>query len=887
MRPVRLQFKGINSFSESAEINFSELTKSGLFGIFGDTGSGKSTVLDAINFALYGDVDRSKKKTDIINYNCENASVKFSFDVTFDGARRAFEVERSIKKKSGLTKAELYEICGDKSVCLADNTSSVNAKIEEIIGLNADDFRKCIALPQGEFAAFVQSQPSDRFKFIERLFSLWKYGDRLREKLSAREAETENAYSKVVGELGAYAEVSDEIVKSDEKLLSEYSERIVALEKEYEKAKQRHVDALKLFQSSQELASDRKRLSALSEKSDKMERLRFNVKNLALCRAVLSYSSDIGDKAKNLAMLRAEAEELSAKLNEAEKYEAELKGKAETDDIVEKIAAAQEKCAKYEASADNRSELEKCGTELNRLRNKYKSLVEEGAKLKRDEEVKTEKVAAAEKALSECRGKDVKALFDDDIQKAVLRDEYGKQIAYLGELRESIKIFGESDLYSFVRDELTSRIKYYEALVYSARGAEIDIDKAVKEVARSYEQREKLSDGLFKLKAELNEAKGNCLNNARECERVRADGEASAEKFKALKRKLEAVFGQTEDYDGAITRAKTELAELLSKRKDDELRLKSATEKREELAVSIARLNSSVEATERESAQSRTKLEAALKESGFKTVEECGRVAAEFAEVSDAESELKAYDDERAALNAEISKLSALDGIDKITADAVEAERNACENAEKAVREVHAEIKLCETRISENGKRLSLKRSLEEKLATVQRERNLVSQLKELIRANRFLEFIAGEYLSEIAEAGSATLLKLTDGRYFIVYTDNFYVGDNYNGGNLRGVNTLSGGETFLVSLSLSLALSSVICAKSMRSIEFFFLDEGFGTLDENLVDTVMDALEKLKSSDFTIGIISHVEELKHRIESKIIVNKATESRGSQIKLFL
>ena len=98
-------------------------------------------------------------------------------------------------------------------------------------------------------------------------------------------------------------------------------------------------------------------------------------------------------------------------------------------------------------------------------------------------------------------------------------------------------------------------------------------------------------------------------------------------------------------------------------------------------------------------------------------------------------------------------------------------------------------------------------------------------------------------------------------------------------------MSTLSGGETFLVSLSLALALSAEICARSLRPIEFFFLDEGFGTLDEHLVDVVMDSLDRLKNEHFSIGIISHVEELKHRIERKLLVKKATERHGSQIEM--
>ena len=125
----------------------------------------------------------------------------------------------------------------------------------------------------------------------------------------------------------------------------------------------------------------------------------------------------------------------------------------------------------------------------------------------------------------------------------------------------------------------------------------------------------------------------------------------------------------------------------------------------------------------------------------------------------------------------------------------------------------------------------------------------------------------------------------MTGGKYFLKYDDKeFKVGDNLNGGALRVVKTLSGGETFLVSLSLALSLSGAICAQSQRPIEFFFLDEGFGTLDEKLVDTVMDVLGKLSKS-FSVGLISHVEELKRRIEYKAVVTGATETHGSTVKI--
>ena len=143
------------------------------------------------------------------------------------------------------------------------------------------------------------------------------------------------------------------------------------------------------------------------------------------------------------------------------------------------------------------------------------------------------------------------------------------------------------------------------------------------------------------------------------------------------------------------------------------------------------------------------------------------------------------------------------------------------------------------------------------------------------------MEFIADEYLKDIASDAERRVLELTGGRYGLSYHGEFYVTDNLKGGAMRRVAGLSGGETFLVSLSLALALAFEISKKALKPIDFFFLDEGFGTLDEELIDAVTDSLEKLRRADLTVGLITHVAELKNRISSKLNVSGADINHGT------
>ncbi|RTE07744.1 SbcC/MukB-like Walker B domain-containing protein, partial [Paenibacillus whitsoniae] len=161
-----------------------------------------------------------------------------------------------------------------------------------------------------------------------------------------------------------------------------------------------------------------------------------------------------------------------------------------------------------------------------------------------------------------------------------------------------------------------------------------------------------------------------------------------------------------------------------------------------------------------------------------------------------------------------------------------------------------------------------------------------LGKLQAVLKANAFVEYLAEEQLMQVSRAASERLGELTRRRYGIEVDSGggFVIRDDANGGVKRPVSTLSGGETFLTSLALALALSAQIQLKGEYPLEFFFLDEGFGTLDQELLDMVIGALEKLHTDKLAVGVISHVPELRARLVRKLIVQPAESSgRGSRI----
>lgn len=247
MRPIKLKIKGLNSFIDEQEIDFNKLTEKGFFGIFGPTGSGKSTILDGITLALYGDLPR--KSTNYINVNCSSLNVSFEFSIS-DGKTKIYRVEREFKTdkktnrpKSG--KCKVLDITKENPIILAESVKEVTKTCENIIGLSLNDFTKTVVLPQGSFSEFLKISGKDKREMLERLFNLQEYGEKLEKKLFSKSKVIEKKLDVIKGQLTGYEDVNLDDLKikefefeNNEKSINEKSLELVEINKNYEEGKE-------------------------------------------------------------------------------------------------------------------------------------------------------------------------------------------------------------------------------------------------------------------------------------------------------------------------------------------------------------------------------------------------------------------------------------------------------------------------------------------------------------------------------------------------------------------------------------------------------------------------------------------------------------------------
>ena len=208
MRLIRLTIGGLNSFEAPQTIDFEYLSSKGLFGIFGPTGSGKSTIIDGIVMSLYGPGSIPRGTKDFINTECDQAELDFVFRTVVEGLQREVEIRRVFRRsgegiRSHQSRLILRTLEGEV-LGVEDKQSEVNRQIQEILGLSDNEFLKMVVLPQGKFSDFIQLDPKDRRYMLQSLFGLEIYGDRLSERLKKVMSSLQTQRDQLEGELAAY-----------------------------------------------------------------------------------------------------------------------------------------------------------------------------------------------------------------------------------------------------------------------------------------------------------------------------------------------------------------------------------------------------------------------------------------------------------------------------------------------------------------------------------------------------------------------------------------------------------------------------------------------------------------------------------------------------------
>jgi len=281
-----------------------------------------------------------------------------------------------------------------------------------------------------------------------------------------------------------------------------------------------------------------------------------------------------------------------------------------------------------------------------------------------------------------------------------------------------------------------------------------------------------------------------------------------------------------------------------------------------------------------------TLLTAQMKEKGFSDIQDIKNYYRSQNKLEQMQEQISTHEKELAISEKTVKNLSEKITDRTLTYDDLQKKNEVLSAVKKEYEALSGEIATTESKIKEMSEKLTEKTDMEKEYGLIKKEADTAELLNKKLRGNEFVKYVSSLMMENILSAASSQLRAITNNRYSLETDESaFIIRDDFNGGYRRRVDTLSGGEIFLASLCLALALSAHIQLKGKKSIRFFFIDEGFGSLDSSLIDTVMSSLEKIQQKHLCVGLISHVEEMKERIQSKLIIYKQETENGITSKI--
>ena len=790
MRPVTLELSGFGTFREPTSVTFDDTN---YFAFVGPTGSGKSTIIDAICFALYGSVPRYENENlvaPVISQGGLEARVRLDFAIGTDVYTAVRIVRRS--GKGATTKEARLELAGE---VLAGTADELTDEVKRLIGLSFSQFTKCVVLPQGEFARFLHDKPATRQDLLVRLLNLDIY-ERMRYAAGQRASDAKGKIAVIDERLAHdFADATDEALKAAT-------------------ARADTVDAL------------RKRVANATPTLQKLE------------EQLVGSTTKIEDNDRWLGIiddldLPAEVTELSAAVKTAT---AEVKAATKAVDAARKAVEA---ATRSRAALPERDPLLKAADAHERKADLEKTMA--GA-LKSHGIAESARAKAAT-AVTKAEGEHASAI---ESLKAIEIEHDAHRIA------RGLK---KGDPCPVCAQTVTTVPKRFAPRAVAT--AEKAVVAASKVTDRARKQAETATTELARWAntVELNKKEMATLEALVKDHPKRADLDAKL---------------------GAISTAES----ALDKARADERTAYDLLDEKQKLADEAA--GEEAEARADFAATRDLLVPLGAPAAGAKDLASDWKALIAWAGKQRPELEKGKVEAEKTRTTATAARAAI---VDELAASCVECEidldgRELLDAVSAAQAQAQAEAKRINKAIADAAK-------LRAELTTLHRDHDLANGLATHLSARGFEKWLVNEAVRRLVVGASEILGELSAGQYALTIDDagNFLVTDHHNADEQRSARTLSGGETFLASLSLALALSdqlAELATKGAARLDAIFLDEGFGTLDPETLDTVAATVENLAARGRMVGVVTHVRELADRIPVQFRVKK--DLRGSTIE---
>ncbi len=784
MRPKRLELEGFGSFRDRTVVDFEGAE---LFVLSGPTGSGKSTIIDGITFALYGAVPRYQKSNLVrpaISNGKEEARVRLDFEV---GGEEYTAVRVVRRTATGASTREARLVQGE--TVLGGTADEVSTGVEELLGLSFDHFQKCVVLPQGAFAQLLHDAQANRLALLRSLLGIEIFS-RMRELANGRARDAKDEWNL------REARLANELAEANEEWLATARQRVEALA------------ALVT-----DLREESTRLADLGEE------LRATKAEMAAAETAIAKCAAI--------RLPRGLDELAGLLQAARD---ELAGREEQAAAAETVLEAARTQRANQPDRDGIERLLRLHDDLGEVVTEIERLGDQQAEAARAVETAADNTTAAEAALKDANIARETVFRENHAAAAARGLKAGDSCPICGEvLREAPHIDEPANLKEADAKREAAE-KEHRARVQEEQLARSRLDASEQQVARSESR-----------KAEFEAALAGKPERA-ECA---------------------ATLSAIADADAALEQAQREWSASQS-------------------AVRVA--NEAVVAANQRTETAIRELDAARD-----SLAAYGPPALDRHDIAGAWRTLVEWAGARlAALKTSLDDLGrTCEQLEGERMRIVATQRERCRQAEIEVDEnqpleaAASALGRAEDTVSRVETMLATVKELrEEQDALVEQER-VASTLARHLRADKFgfETWYVRQVVEHLTFSASETLLALSRGQFSLALAENedFEVIDHTNADARRHIRTLSGGETFLASLALALALAdsiAMVAAGSTARLDAIFLDEGFGTLDPETLDVVATAIEELSAGGRMVGLVTHVSELAARMPVRFEVRR-------------